>query len=388
MKRFLILLLLMAFSCQLNSKRENVLYINGRIEGDDFIASNKYAGRVVKLLHDEGDDVRKGELLAVLDSKEVLARFKQAEANYRASLSSLRAKEREVEFYRNRLNSLRLKLSQLRQTVNSGIKIAEENLSLSEKNWKISAYQLEKARSTFERVEKDYKRYRKLYEKRVISESKFDSVKNSFEVAKENFRSAKENLKKASRAVKIAKQKLLIALARKKEIESLESEIKALSSTVKAKEKEVRAFEDKANAAKALLQEAKAVLDEMKVCSPTNGTITRKNAEIGEVIPAGFRLFIIYNLDKLYFEGYIPETKLGLVRIGQRGYVKVDSYPNRKFPVKVTFISSKAEFTPKEVQTKEERVKQVFKVKMRLIENPGHVLKPGMPADCYLEIKE
>jgi HlyD family secretion protein len=375
------------FSCYVKSEKENLLYINGRIEGNDYIASNKYPGKVARIYCDEGDNVKKGQLLAVLDSKEVSARVKQAKANYNSSISSLKAKEGELLFYENKLKALKVKLSQLKETVASQINIAKENLFLSEKNCEIAKSELMKAKATFERVKKDYLRFKNLYLRRVISEKRFDEIKNAFEVAKQNLESAEKNFEKSSRAIAIAREKLSVAISRRKEIDSLRDEINALKSTVKAKENEVQAFRKRVDAAKAFLEEMKAILKENVICSPVNGTITEKNVELGEVIPAGFRLFTIYNLDDLYFEGFIPETKIGLISIGQEGYVTVDSYPGRKFKAKVTFVSSRAEFTPKEVQTKEERVKQVFRIKMKLLENPDHVLKPGMPADAYIEIE-
>jgi len=383
--RWLIILPLLLFSC-IGREETGYIYISGRIEGNEYYASSKYPGRVLKLLHDEGDDVRKGELLAVLDSKEVSARFKQADANYRSSLSQLEAKRHELDYYRNRLKSLRAKLSNLEKTVNLNIRISEENLSLSRRDREIAKAMLEEARSTYERVRRDYERYRNLYRRRVISESTFDSFRNRFEVSRQKLKAAQESLKKSSKAVEIAKEKLEVAKAGLDEVRSVRMEVKALASTVKAKEKELEALKIADSDSKARLEEAQAVLDDMRIRSPVNGTITERSVEVGEVIPSGFRLFTIYNLDDLYFEGFIPEKEVGLLRIGQRGFITVDSYPNRKFPVRVIFISSRAEFTPKEVQTKEERVKQVFRVKLKLIENPGHILKPGMPADAYLEI--
>ena len=152
------------------------------------------------------------------------------------------------------------------------------------------------------------------------------------------------------------------------------------------KEREVSAYREKAQSAKALVEKVKAVLKNLKITSPIDGTVTEKLVEPGEVVAPGQRLFTLYNLDKLYFEGYVPESKVGLIHLGQRGYITVDAYPNKKFPVVLTYISSRAEFTPKEVQTKEERVKEVFRVKLKLLENPNHVLKPGMPADCYIPL--
>ena len=83
---------------------------------------------------------------------------------------------------------------------------------------------------------------------------------------------------------------------------------------------------------------------------------------------------------------YIPETQMGCVKLGQDVDIRVDSFPNETFKGKVTFISSKSEFTPKTIQTPEERIKLVFRVKVS-IQNTNQRLKPGMPADAEVRLK-
>lgn len=365
---------------------ENSIYINGRIEGDQYDVGTKYGGKVAVVFHDEGDDVKKGEILARIDSSEINAELKRAEAAYRASLSALKAKEAELSYYREKLSSLRAKLSELRKSVEIEIGTSKDRLKSADSQLLSAKANYEKAKAAFEKAEKDYKRYKNLYIRRVISESNFDQVKLVYETAKADLKAAKELLNSLEANLSAAKKGVELSKNRRKEVVSLEREVKALKETVKAKEQEVSAYREKTKASRALVEKVKAVLKNLEITSPIDGTITEKLIEPGEVVARGQRLFTLYNLNNLYFEGYVPETKVGLIRLGQKGYITVDSYPNRKFPVVVTFISSKAEFTPKEVQTKEERVKEVFKIKLKLLDNPNHVLKPGMPADCYVPI--
>ena len=386
--RFLILLisaLLFLPGC-FSQKSENTLYINGRIEGDQYDVGTKYGGKIVAVYHDEGDDVRKGELLARIDSSEVRAELSRAKASYSAALSAVKVKERELSFYREKLSSLKFKLSELEKAVELGIGTAEDRLKSARSRLLSAEATYQKAKAAFEKAKKDYTRFRNLYRRRVISESRFDSVKLAYETAKADFQSAKELVNSAKANLSAAEKQVQLAKNRKKEISSLKKEISALEETVRAKEREVSAYREKAQSAKALVEKVKAVLKNLKITSPIDGTITEKLVEPGEVVAPGQRLFTLYNLDNLYFEGYVPESKVGLIHLGQRGYITVDAYPNKKFPVVLTYISSRAEFTPKEVQTKEERVKEVFKVKLKLLENPNHVLKPGMPADCYIPL--
>jgi HlyD family secretion protein len=389
-RRLLLLLVLLPvfFSCSPFKKESSTLYINGRIEGDEHDVGTKYAGRVVRIFHDEGDNVKRGEFLAVLDSEELNERLKGAEENYRALLSTVKAKEEELNYYRNKLSAEEKRLSELSKTVELQIKQSEDNVKSALSKLKMAEANYRKALSAFKKTKKDYVRYRNLYRRRVISESSFDSVKLSFETAKANLEAAKSAVSAAQSQLNSARRMVEIAKEKRKEVGALSDEIRALKRTILAKENEVEAYRKKAEAAKRAADEIRATISNLSIRSPIDGTITEKLVELGEVVTPGQKLFTLYNLDNLYFEGYVPERKVGLIHLGQKGFVKVDSYPNRKFPVVVTFVSSEAEFTPKEVQTKEERVKEVFKVKLKLLENPDHILKPGMPADCYVEIEK
>ena len=114
-----------------------------------------------------------------------------------------------------------------------------------------------------------------------------------------------------------------------------------------------------------------------------NVIVTSRNAQMGETATAGAALLSIANLDEVTLVIYIPENRIGQVRLGQEVEVQVDSFPDRVFVGQVSYLAGKAEFTPRNVQTQEERVNLVCAVKVR-IPNPDRALKPGMPADATL----
>jgi multidrug resistance efflux pump len=135
---------------------------------------------------------------------------------------------------------------------------------------------------------------------------------------------------------------------------------------------------------------AQAALDTLLVqaskftlTSPITGLVLERPVHVGEVAMPGAPLMTLADLENLTLTVYVPEDQLGQVRIGQLVEVTVDAYPQRTFEGTVSFIASQAEFTPKNVQTREERVSMVFAVKVKL-PNPDHALKPGMPADAVL----
>ena len=118
--------------------------------------------------------------------------------------------------------------------------------------------------------------------------------------------------------------------------------------------------------------------------APVAGVVLVRDAELGEVMAPGTPVVTIADLDHLWLRGYVPETDLGRVRWGQDAAVRTDSFPGKSYHGRVSFISSEAEFTPKSVETHQERVTLVYRVKIDL-DNPNHELKPGMPADAVIE---
>jgi HlyD family secretion protein len=113
------------------------------------------------------------------------------------------------------------------------------------------------------------------------------------------------------------------------------------------------------------------------------GLVLAKHAEPGEMLAAGAPVVTIARMDEVWLRGYIPEAEVGRVAIGQRARVTADAWPGRVLEGRVSFISSEAEFTPKNVQTEKERVKLVYRIKVTL-PNPKGELKPGMPVDAVI----
>jgi len=119
------------------------------------------------------------------------------------------------------------------------------------------------------------------------------------------------------------------------------------------------------------------------VASPVDGVVLLKAAEPGEVLAPGTTVVTIGDIDHPWLRGYINETDKGKVKLGCKVRVTTDSYPGKVYNGRVTFINSQAEFTPKQIQTQQERVKLVYRVKIE-VENPGRELKSNMPADAEI----
>jgi len=126
-------------------------------------------------------------------------------------------------------------------------------------------------------------------------------------------------------------------------------------------------------------------IDDTVVTSPVDGVVLVKSAEVGEVLAAGTTVVTIGDIDHPWLRGYINETDLGRVKIGSPATLTTDSYKGRTYPGRVSFISSASEFTPKQIQTKEERVKLVYRIKID-VDNPQRELKSNMPVDAEIQL--
>ena len=139
--------------------------------------------------------------------------------------------------------------------------------------------------------------------------------------------------------------------------------------------------------AQAAVEAAKIALEDLQVTSTINGTVTRKHAEPGETLAAGRPVVTITDVTHPWVRVYMPENQIGKVQLGAPARIKIDTFPDREFTGRVSYVSSQAEFTPKNVQTQEERVKLVFAVNVT-VDNPEGALKPGMPADVSIAARD
>jgi HlyD family secretion protein len=216
-----------------------------------------------------------------------------------------------------------------------------------------SRAQLNSAGAELDKAKKDYARAERLYKSSAISTQQMELEKKVYDVALSRHKTAAEALSLAKEGPRI-------------------EEIKASESRVRQAESAVSIAQEK--------------MKDTVLVAPLTGVVLRKNVEAGEVVSAGTPVFTIGDIENPWIKIYIKEDKLGSVKLNQKAEVTTDSYPGRKYQGIVTYISSEAEFTPKNVQTQEERVKLVFGVKVS-VKNINDELKPGMPSDVKIFLK-
>jgi len=206
---------------------------------------------------------------------------------------------------------------------------------------------VEKARSDRDQLKSDWERAEALFKEGVIPVQSREQASTSYQMALAAYKEAMEHYD------------LVKEGPRKEDIDALKASLEQ---------------------AKALLNLREVQLGYATVTSPVSGVVLVKNIEPGEMVSAGTPVVTIADLNHVWLKAYISETDLGRVKYNQKVKVKTDTYPDKIYWGRISFISSEAEFTPKNIQTHEERVKLVYRIKVTL-ENPQMELKPGMPAD-------
>jgi HlyD family secretion protein len=303
---------------------EGLVFANGRIEGDPVTVAPKVSGRLIALHVEEGDALEAGDPIAELDADEVRARIEQAAAGIDAATGGVEAARAAA-------------VAASREVVRAG-----------------AALDAARARQT--KAAQDDRRAAKLLAEGVLPEASRDEALAARDVAEAEVRAASEQVEEARHAARAGQAR-------------------------------VRAAESELVRNRATLDELRSRFGETQIQAPVRGVVMTKVAEEGEVLAAGAPIVVLVDLDRLYMKAYVSEPEIGRVRLGSEARVYVDAYPERPFGAVVREIASESEFTPKEVQTREERVKQVVAVKLFIDQNPDHVLVPGMPADAVIRWK-
>jgi HlyD family secretion protein len=358
-----------------------VIAASGRIEVTEVNVSSKVTGRIATLDVDEGSDLKQGQLIATLEGDELQAQLRQA----RAAQQSGEAKLAQARIIL-RVEPITVK-SQIRQA-EEALRAAEERLSLLQTgprtqeieegraNLKQNQARLEIARLTRDR-------YRALLADGAVSKQDVDRTDTDHDAAEGAVRATKERLGILEEGSRV--EDIRAARADRDRAAAALEAARANAATVDIRAQEVRVAEAAVREAQDNVKRLEIQVAELQVFAPLDATVLSKAVEAGEVVSAGKPLFLLGDLDHPWIKVYVPETVLGRIKLGTAARVIVDSFPGQPFQGTVSWVSDQAEFTPKNVQTAEERVNLVYAVKVT-IQNAQRELKAGMPADAELLI--
>ncbi len=385
-KRILILVLVLAVAAAVyyavrgsGKPPENRLMISGNIELDEVNIAFKTAGRLTERAVDEGDAVKKGQVVARLDREQLTAQREREAAGLASSESQLRQAQTSAELQRASLAadietrqadlaSMEARLAELRNGARPQEKLDAKAA-------------VDAAASELDRAKKDWDRAQTLYKNDDISTAQFDQYRNRFESAQAILKQVQER-----EALVLAGPRVEQVNAQRSQVDRARGTLKmaeANSLELKRREQEITTRRAEIARSQANLALIDSQLSDTIAASPVDGVVLVKAVDVGEVVAPGTTILTVGDIDHPWLRGYINETDLGKVKIGAKVRVTTDTYPGKVYNGRVAFISSQAEFTPKQIQTQQERVKLVYRVKIE-VENPGRELKSNMPADAEI----
>lgn len=336
---------------------ENIYY--GIVEAETVNASFEVPGRIREILVTEGQEIKEGDIIAALYSKEGEIKLEMADLSKEGALNELdRVKEGSR---REEIDVQKALVEQAKSQVEQG----QALLNQAKNNLNIAKINLDYKR-------KVYEDYEELYNKNSISKFELNNAKNQLDLAEKNYENAKEQLRIAQT-----------------QLESFNANLKAQEAKLKlllngATDNMIKSASLGAKQAEKNLELSKINIDKYTLTSPLDGIVETINYNKGEFVQTGSPIVTILDKNNMYVKIFVPEKVLPSIKIGQNVVLKSDFLKDKNIKGKIVYISPEAEFTPMNIVTKEDRTKLVFAVKVKILDNLDSV-KPGMLLDVLLD---
>jgi HlyD family secretion protein len=361
------------------SKPTDRILVSGNLELTLVDLSFKIAGRMTELTVREGDSVKMGQLIARLDPVQLQHQRARDQASVFNAQSNYDQLTTSIEYQKATLESdTAARHADLNQ---AQAKLDELLAGSRPEEIQQAEGAVNDARAQVDLARADWDRAQTLYKNEDISTSQYDQARTKFN--------------SASAVLEQAQQKYALVKAgpRKEEIEGARAAVahaQAAVATAEANRLELQRKQQELVARRAQIDQARAQvgiseaqLSDTAIYAPIDGVVLVKSAEAGEVLAAGTTIVTVGDVEHPWLRAYVGETDLGRVKLGQKVKLSTDSYPGKVYDGTISFISSEAEFTPKQIQTKEERVKLVYRIKVN-VNNASHELKNNMPVDAEI----
>jgi len=345
---------------------ENLVVVPGRIAGDEATVSAKTAGRVREISVREGDSVRAGDVIAMLDDDQVRAREDAAKSAVQQAEARVRGSQQQISVLRAQEHSSSISVDQSKIDSEGRVSQARAQVAAAEAA-------LAQARAANNQAKYDYENQSKLAKDGDLSERQGMLAKSNLEVTSAAVNAAEEQVK-AARGAYNAQQAALKTPA------ILSSQTLSIQEQINKAQSEIAGAMADAEKARAQLREAEANRADLRIVAPFDGTITVRSVEPGEVINPGTAIVTLVNLQELYLRVFVPIAEIDRVRVGQPARIYLDSRPGRPIDATVSRIDPDAAFTPENTYYREDRVRQVVGVKLSVKNSDGSA-KPGVPGE-------
>lgn len=391
--------------------------VSGFIEGEEVSVVAEVGGRIELLTVNEGDRVSAGQELVRLDQSLLNAQMAQAQAALevaKAQLAQVKAGARaedvkqaesalaQAVVVRDGAKRAWENAQAVRdnpQELDARIAQAQAQVEVLKQQVEVATHQVEVAQSNAKAaaVRKDQFQgpAKALPDARVATEQ-WAAAEQAAQASQAALDAAQASLDGAQKSLNVLLDMRRNPLTANAQVDVAKLQYDSATAAVDIAQARLDAVKagatkEQVAVAEAMVRQAEAALNVLQVQlskttlkSPASGIVTRRALHAGEVAAPGAALLTIASLDPVKLTIYVPETQIGGIKIGDEVAVQVDAFPNKTYKGKVTYIASQAEFTPRNVQTKSERVNMVFAVRVQ-IPNGDLELKPGMPADAVLK---
>lgn len=361
------------------------LMVSGRIEGYETNIGPKIGGRVDFIAAREGESVDKGQLLVEISDDDIQAQLRGTEARIAKAQEQERQCVYQIEEIKSQIEQAEFDVLQSKEDAAARIEQAESNVAHAQAKLGEAEAAVVQAKSELELAKIRKERYAFLLQKGAVTTDESDQANTTestnaalLKAKHASLVAARKELKRAEAALDQAKaarlnprMKSAALIAHHKQLAQAQYQQKAALAEIKNAEAE--------------REQVQANINYLAVKSPIDGIVTARSVEPGAVVVPGQTLLSLINLDTVYLRGYVPEGRIGQVYVGQHSNVFLDSFPDKPFDGEVIQIDPEGTFTPENIYFKDDRVKQVFGIKIA-IKQPDRLAKPGMPADAQLDL--
>jgi len=345
---------------------DSIVTLSGRIEGDDSAIAAKSTGRVLEIRFREGDAVNAGDVIAILSDEQVRARQDQAQAGVSIMQAKSKSALDQIAVLQQQMQQNQLQAAQSKIDAEGRVRQAEAEVAAAEAD-------LAQQQASYQIAAFDRDAYTKLAETGAASERQAQQA-----ISTAGAQAAVVSA--TSRRVEAARGALTTAQANLDNPGIRADQVSMTRRQIIEQQAEFASARASIEQARGQLLEAQANRQDLIVRAPFTGVIVTRAAEPGEVVIAGTALVTMLDLHKVYLRGFVPEGQIGKVKLGQPVHVYLDSNTKQPIDAWVARIDPQATFTPENTYFQDERVKQVFGVKLQLKGAIGFA-KPGMPVD-------
>ncbi len=344
---------------KLNPKKlpANLISATGRIDGDLITLNTKYPGRIKNIFVDDGQKIKIDEVIAVIKSDEYKDKIRALNESIKSALHNFKAMQYELDI--------------AKVDIPLNIKKSQKAVEIAKAQKKELLASIKSLISLVVQDTRDFMRNKTLYKNKLLAKQKFEYSQLKLTTDKNRLKTSKAKLIKVDKSIDISKYNHKLSISQENKILALKSNMEATKSKIES--------------LKANRDEVQVMINELTIKSPIDGLVIEKIANKGEVIGAGAIIATLIEPKDLYLKVFIDTINNGKIKIGDDAVIFLDAYPNRAIKAKVVNIAANAEFTPKDVAVRSDRIQRVYAVHLK----PLHVeplLKLGIPAIGVISI--